>query len=159
MNTRTAYDYEYLGCGFPVIIDRIEMMKFGPDDVPMIDFESVERHVLCHLAGQRSPLTGNQARFIRLHMEKTLEAFGALFGVTHAAVKKWESHGDEPAGMGWSTEKDLRLCALRAAKATKPQLASLYLKLTDGGRAAFDCPAEPIRITLTPEAPQRATAR
>lgn len=159
MNNQTVCDYEYFGCGFPVIIDRVEMMKFGPDDVPIIDFESVERHVLRHLAGQRSPLTGNQARFIRLYMEKTLEAFGALFGVTHAAVKKWESHGDEPAGMGWSTEKDLRLCALRAAGARKVELASLYLELTDGGRAAFDCPAEPIRVALTADAPQRATAR
>ena len=69
--------------------------------------------VLRFLIHSQDHLTGKHINFIRNKLSMTLKDFGAQFGVSHAAVKKWETYGDDPTNMGISTERDLKLFALQ----------------------------------------------
>jgi transcriptional regulator with XRE-family HTH domain len=96
---------------------------------PWVNYEQLARAILKTLADLDGSLAGNQVRFIRLHFEMTLQAFAKRFGVTHAAVSKWEKTGNKPTGMIWTTEKDIRLFVMRKLRVSPAEFLALYGKL------------------------------
>jgi hypothetical protein len=97
------------GFGFPLRLFNVPMRKVRGVWTPDLDYNNLTAEVLKALAHKPFRLTGNEVRFIRLHTEMTLTAFGKRFGVSHANVKKWEACGDQATHMQWTTEKDIRM--------------------------------------------------
>lgn len=108
-DTKIIGEYTDRGFGFPVLIRDVPVVSFHGEEVALIDYEKLESLLLRAVPERQSPLLGAEIRFIRQHYGLTLEQFGRLFGVTHAAVKKWEDHGEKPARMSRTTEMAVRL--------------------------------------------------
>jgi DNA-binding transcriptional regulator YiaG len=75
-------------------------------DIDMNRFHTV---VLLSLALHPFDLTGSQIRFIRLWLEMTQENFSTLFGVTQAAVVKWEKSKNKSAKISIATQREIRI--------------------------------------------------
>lgn len=127
--TRTCKEYVDWGFGFPVLIKNVRVALLGDEEVPLIDYRALEQEVICALPSKTSRLTGHEVRFIRQHFKMSLVDFGKRFGVTHAAVKKWEGRKEEPTGMAWSTEKDIRLFILEHLRKAPREFVSCYRSL------------------------------
>jgi len=124
-------DYTYEGCGFPVVIDEVIVLKKPYADIPLLDHEKLLREVLLQLAQSPQRLTGNQVQYIRKSWELPLARFGALFDVAHSAVMKWERSGDGATSMNWTTEKDLRLRILQNLGCDASAILHLYKSLLE----------------------------
>lgn len=98
--TKTWIEKEYIDLrfGFPVHLLDVPMKELRGEAVPMVNGKFLRFAVLSALVFKPGPLNGHEVRFIRLWLEKTLVAFGQELGLTHAAIKKWESMGDKPTG-------------------------------------------------------------
>lgn len=129
MKTKIRREFVYEGFGFPVILCNVPMVKVRGVWTPDVDYDALARGVLLCMAKKPSRLTGAEVRFVRQFFEMTLTKFAARFGVTHAAVVKWEKAGEEPANMTWAIEKDLRLFILDRLGAGDSQLARAYRDL------------------------------
>lgn len=113
MTKRKIFEqYLFNGLGFPILLLNVPMIQFEGDWAPDIDYEVLEKSILFLLAQKHSYLKGNEIHFIRTYFSKTLQEFGDIFGVSAAAVKKWEDCGDQFTNMNEGTEKLLRLFVL-----------------------------------------------
>lgn len=74
-----------------------------------IDFNKLQKSVLLHLCFKKTPLTGDEVRFIRKYFSLTTTAFAELFGHTHSAVLKWENQDSDIARINPATEVYIRL--------------------------------------------------
>ena len=74
----------------------------------------------------------------------TLEQFAERFDVTHPAVLKWEKTKSHATGMAWTTEKDIRLFAMKQLAPKAQEFVDVYEQLTD---VAHERP-ESIKIDL-----------
>jgi DNA-binding transcriptional regulator YiaG len=101
------------GCGFPVLLLNVPMIKVRGKWIPDINYEMLEKSVLLDLCHKPYKLTGSEIRFIRLYFEMTLQAFGKRFGVQHPTVIKWEKCNAAPTNMTLGTEKDIRLFVIK----------------------------------------------
>jgi DNA-binding transcriptional regulator YiaG len=109
MKTKVEKSYTYEGLGFPVHLTNVPMVKIRGEFTLDIDFNKLQKAVLLHLSYKKTPLTGNEIKFIRKYFSLTVTAFGHLFGYSHSAVLKWESQGNAIARIAPTTEIYLRL--------------------------------------------------
>ncbi len=121
---RDTFIYE--GLGFPIRLVNVPMRKVLGEWAIDINFNTLQITVLNLLARKPTPLTGNELQFIIDYLEMSRRDFAQLFGVTHAAVLKWEH---EEAKMSPSTEIYLRLYLLNYLKVTDKEFRRLYLKI------------------------------
>ncbi|MFI5355535.1 MAG: helix-turn-helix domain-containing protein [Desulfobaccales bacterium] len=133
MKTRTLKTYVDTTFGFPVKLSNVKLMAVGDDWAPIINYPQLDLRVLGVLSRLHRPLSGAEVRFVRQHHELTQAAFAAKFGVSHVAVHKWEKRGNQPTGMGWSTEKDLRLFIVSGLSKDPKAVGLLYAQLTEQG--------------------------
>lgn len=120
MKKKVQKVYQDHGFGFPVTLLNVPLIEVRGEWVPTINQRELQKRVVEALALKQSRLTGDEVRFLRLFLEMTLQQFAERFDVTHPAVLKWERAGTRTTGMGWTTEKDIRLLAL-GSLAPKPQ--------------------------------------
>ncbi len=71
------------------------MKKISGEWVIDLDMELLQRVVLEAIIHKTSLLSGTEIRYIRKYMYLSLEEFGKIFGVSHAAVSKWETVATE----------------------------------------------------------------
>ncbi len=126
LERKTVAEYIDHGFGFPIILEDLTMVKVRGKWIPEINYNLLTTEVLRRLAALDGRLTGNQVRFIRLHMEMTLEQFARRLGLSHPAVLKWEKKGNKPTGMNWSNEKDIRLFVKKSLVGAKKPFFDLY---------------------------------
>jgi DNA-binding transcriptional regulator YiaG len=126
MKTKIEKSYTYEGLGFPVHLTNVPMVQIRGEFTLDIDFNKLQRAVLLHLSHKKTPLTGNEVRFIRKFFSLTATAFGHLFGYTHSAVLKWENQGDAIARMTPTTEIYLRLYILDFLQKNPLDFKELY---------------------------------
>jgi DNA-binding transcriptional regulator YiaG len=112
MKTKIQKSYIYEELGFPVHLTHVPMIEIRGEFTLDIDFNKLQKAVLMHLSHKKTPLTGNEVKFIRKYFSLTTSAFGHLFGYSHSAVLKWENQGDAIARMAPTTEIYLRLYIL-----------------------------------------------
>jgi len=129
--------------GFPVMLLNVPMVKVEGEWTPDVNYNEIEEALFAALPSKPNRLTGNDLRFIRQHCAMTLKAFGAEFGKSHAAVKKWEDFADLPTTMDWCTEKDIRLFVQFRVNARARDFRALYRQLRQvadaaPSRVAFD---------------------
>jgi DNA-binding transcriptional regulator YiaG len=100
----------YEGLGFPIMLHNVEMIKIDDEWHPKIDVKKISSYAIKAQASQKQRLTGNQIRFIRNFFSMSLREFGnEVVHESHAAVNKWEKHGNQVTSMDINIEKILRL--------------------------------------------------
>lgn len=115
------------GLGFPIRLVNVPMKKVFGEWVIDINFNILQETVLNILARKHSALTGKEIRFIIDYLEMSTREFAKLFGVTHAAVLKWEN---DLSKMNPSTEAYLRLYILDYLKVSDKEFRKLYLEIS-----------------------------
>jgi DNA-binding transcriptional regulator YiaG len=116
------------GCGFPIVLRNVPMVKIDDKWAPNINYNKLEKAVSIMLCHKQAKLTGNEIRFIRLYLGMTLDIFAKRFGVKHPTVIKWENFREKHTNMSLGTEKDIRLCLISYITGKK-QISSLYNEL------------------------------
>ncbi len=91
MKNRKTKTFIFEGLGFPIKLINVPMKKEFGEWYIDIDMNKLMLVVLEALAHKPIPLTGDELSFIRSYLQMTSPEFGKIFGVTHAAVLKWES--------------------------------------------------------------------
>jgi hypothetical protein len=109
---RIRKQFRFNGYGFPIILQDVPMIKLRGEWTPDIDWNLLEDVMALLVALKPARLSGNEAKFLRLHFALSLEKFAALFDNSKQAAIKWEKTGDAATHMAWTTEKDLRLYTL-----------------------------------------------
>ena len=94
MKTKIEKTYMFEGLGFPVHLTNVPMVEMRGEFILDIDFNKLQKAVLLHLCHKKTPLTGNEIKFIREYFSFTTIVFGYLFGYSHNAVLKWENQGE-----------------------------------------------------------------
>lgn len=117
----------YDGLGFPIKLVNVPMKQIFGEWALDINLGKLQRDILHLLVYKIQPITGSELRFIRKYFELTTTAFGKAFGVTHAAVLKWESgQGRVPP----TTELCIRLFVLDKLRAKNEEFGRLYHRVT-----------------------------
>lgn len=96
MTEKKIETYTYRDLGFPIQLIDVSMRKILGEWVLDINLNILQLEVLKMLIHKPTPLQAGELRFIRKYFEMTTTAFGEVFGVSHAAVIKWEN-GQLPA--------------------------------------------------------------
>lgn len=122
-----AETFIYEGLGFPVKLINVPMKKVLGEWALDINLSQFQRDILQLLVHKKQPLTSAEIRFIRKYFELTTAAFGKIFGVTHAAVLKWECG---PKNIPPTTELCLRLFVLDRLKAKNEEFRRLYHEIS-----------------------------
>ena len=133
--------------GFPLELSDVPLIKLRGEWTVDIDYTEMEEKMALAVPLKDARLTGNEIRFLRLHLGLTLSALAGHLGVTHQAVAKWEATGDKITNMGWSTEKDLRLFALARKQVGDRLFRKAYESLDRmlrGSRRHLGLPAQAI---------------
>lgn len=113
----------YEGLGFPIKLINVPTKEVLGEVVLDINLGKFQRDILHVLIYKNRPLASLEIRFIRKYFEMTTTAFGKIFGVTHAAVLKWESaQGRIPP----TTELCMRLFILDKLRAKNDEFGKLY---------------------------------
>ena len=74
-------------------------------------------------------LLGAEVGLIRAHFGMTVKEFSVRFNISQRAVQRWEKNKEQPTGMIWSAEKDIRL-AIQLEIGGPKALLLLYQKLS-----------------------------
>lgn len=96
MTEKKTETFIYKDLGFPIQLIDVPMKKFMGEWVLDINLNILQLEVLKMLLHKPTQLQAEELRFIRKYFEMTTTAFGDAFGVSHAAVIKWEN-GHLPA--------------------------------------------------------------
>lgn len=90
MTEKKIETFTYTDLGFPIQLIDVPMKKILGEWVLDINLNILQLEVLKMLIHKATPLQAEELRFIRKYFEMTTTVFGRIFGVTHAAVIKWE---------------------------------------------------------------------
>ena len=107
-------NYHWYGFGFPVIFFELPAVKLQGELVPDVDFNQFAKpliQIMC--AKQNAPLSGNQVKFIRNHLQLSLRDFAKFMNVAHQSVMRWEKKAKSAARIDVNTEIVLRLKILK----------------------------------------------
>lgn len=115
------------GFGFPIRLINVPMRKVFGEWVLDINLEHFQKTVLFLLARKPASLSGAELRFIIDYLRMSTREFAHLFGVTHAAVLKWEN---EKSRMNPCTEVCVRLYILDHLEVADKEFRKLYLKIS-----------------------------
>lgn len=126
MKHKIEKSYTYEGLGFPVHLTNVPMVEVRGEFILDIDFNKLQKAVLLHLCHKKTPLTGNEVKFIRKYFSLTTTAFGHLFGYSHSAILKWENQNDGIARIVPTTEIYLRLYILEFLRKGTRDFKELY---------------------------------
>lgn len=122
LKKRETFVYE--GLGFPIRLINVPMRKVLGEWAFDINLNTLQKTVLYLLATKQTCLTGRELRFIIDYFEMSYRDFAKIFGVSHAAVLKWEK---ETSKMNPSTETFLRLYILDRLKVTDHEFRAQFL--------------------------------
>jgi DNA-binding transcriptional regulator YiaG len=102
----------YNGFGFPVVLHDVPAKMIRGNIEPVINYKTLGAEAIQELCRKKTPLTGNQMKFIRQYLDITLRDFAKIFGVTHHAAMKWEAKMDKFIEITPATEVTIRFQAL-----------------------------------------------
>lgn len=117
------------GLGFPIVLLNVPMVRIRGELTPDINYNKLQKAVLLLLCHKKSPLTGNEIKFIRKYFALTTKDFGHIIGYTHSAILKWETHENQIARMTPTTEFYLRLYVLNYIQNKQSNLKILYSEI------------------------------
>jgi len=126
MKHKIEKSHTYKGLGFPIHLTNVPMIKVRGEFILDIDYNKLQKAVLLHLCHKKTPLTGNEVKFIRKYFSLTTTAFSRLFGYSHSAILKWENQEDDIARIAPATEIYLRLYILEFLQKGASDFKDLY---------------------------------
>jgi DNA-binding transcriptional regulator YiaG len=109
-------NFVFEGFGFPVQLENVDFINHQGELYPNINYEQLARKVVLYLIESEYALTGNQVKFLRKQLGLSLEDFGKMLDVSHAAVIKWEAKGNLATEMMYANEVLLRMNVLKLLK-------------------------------------------
>lgn len=123
--------YIFNGFGFPIELKNVPAKEIRGSIEPILNYRNLALKVISEICSDEndSPLTGNQVRFLRSHLNMTTREFGEFTDSTNAAVTKWEKCGDEATMMSTSTEKILRLKVLESVGVKPAEFFQVFKKM------------------------------
>ena len=104
MKKKIIDKYIFEGFGFPVILHNVVVGKFE-EEYPEINYKELELKTVQSLIASSIALTGNQLRFLRKFMKKSLRDIANDIEVSHAQIKNWEDKMKEVTGMNHNLER------------------------------------------------------
>lgn len=129
MKMKIEKNYTYTGLGFPVELEKVEMVLLGNEWCPKVDVKKVADEVIKQLAIKDTPLTGNEVHFIRTHLGMSLRDFAKdVVHETHVAVTKWENFEDKPTKMNTNTEIVIRNFIIEKTSSTSEKKSRFYTR-------------------------------
>lgn len=135
--------FVYEGLGFPVVLHNVPMIKLRGEWALDINMNHFQRAVLLALAYHPFDLTGDHIRYIRSWLRLSYEKFGALFGVTHPAVVKWEKAKERSAKISLSTQREIRLHILNRLLKNDYEFRNAYRRIQ---KVEFQSRSKPIEL-------------
>lgn len=141
--------YKTMALGFPIVLLDAPMEKIRGEWAPAINFDALENAMALYIPLKRARLTGQELRFLRLHLNMSQEEFGAQFEYTRQGVKKWEDVGAALPPIKWSTERDVRLFALSRHIKSQELEPAAFLRAYE--RLVEKAPAEIMEVSLASE--------
>lgn len=123
MKTKIIDTFLYEDLGFPILLVNVPMRETLGEWVLDFNLGKFIDEVLKMLIHKRTPLNGEELRFMRKYFEMTTTQFGKAFGVTHVAVLKWEANENQ---IPPTTEKCIRMFALEKLSGQDNELIKLY---------------------------------
>lgn len=126
MATHKLETFIYEDLGFPIQLIDAPMRKILGEWVLDIDLNQLQEAVLKLLIQQPTPLGSGELRFIRKFLEMTTTGFGEIFGVTHAAIIKWENGHLPPPSM----DLCIRMYVLERLHAKNAEFGKLFHKVS-----------------------------
>ncbi len=140
---RKTETFVYEGLGFPIRLVDVPMRKVFGEWAIDVNFNNLQKAVLYLLATKQTCLTGRELRFIIDYFEMSYRDFAKTFGVSHAAVIKWEK---EKSKMNPSTEAFLRLYILDYLKVTDHEFRNQFSKINPKYLANAEDEENPLEI-------------
>lgn len=123
MKNEKKSTFVYRDLGIPVKLINAPMKRMGGEWVLDLDMELLQRIVLEAIVHKPSLLSGLEIRYIRKYMYLSMEEFGKEFGVSHAAVSKWENSKN---GISPALDVCIRLYIMEYLKAKDIEFRKLY---------------------------------
>jgi DNA-binding transcriptional regulator YiaG len=110
MESKIVETWCYEGLGFPINLEKVEMVNISGEWHPKMDIRKIADQAIRMLASRDAKLTGNQVKFIRTYFSMSLRKFAKeIVRESHTAVAKWEACLNEPTKMDINIEMMLRL--------------------------------------------------
>jgi transcriptional regulator with XRE-family HTH domain len=108
-------NYEWNGFGFPIVFEELPGVKLRGELVPDVNWDEIAKPIVQFICGsQEVPFSGNQVKFIRMHLGMSLREFAKFMGVTHQSVMRWEEKAKAIAHIDAHTEIVMRIKVLKA---------------------------------------------
>ena len=126
MKNKKLKTFIFRGLGFPIKLINVPLKKMVGEWVLDINFNKLQLTVLNYLLRKPAPLTGDELKFMRKFLNLSTTDFGKIFGVTHAAVIKWESGQTR---INLSTDVCIRLYMCNHLKAKDKEFRNLYYQI------------------------------
>ena len=123
MKDRKKETFIFEGLGFPIKLINAPMKKIFGEWCIDINMNKLMLVVFEALIRKPVALTPDELGFIRSYLQMTSTAFGKTFGVSHAAVLKWESGENR---ISPALELCIRLYALDHLKAKDKEFRALF---------------------------------
>lgn len=112
-----------MGFGFPVIFEELPAVKLRGELVPDIDFNELAKPIVQYICTtQELPFSGNQVKFIRMHLDMSLREFADFMGVKHQSVMRWEEYEKQPAHIEAHIEIFMRIKVLKALNSNQKSM-------------------------------------
>jgi DNA-binding transcriptional regulator YiaG len=127
MKNRKKETFVFEGLGFPIKLINAPMKKVFGEWAIDINMNKLMLVVLEAMVHKPVALTGAELRFIRSYLQMTSTEFGKIFGVTHAAVLKWESGKNK---ISPPLELCIRLHVLNHLRAKDKEFRALFKELS-----------------------------
>jgi DNA-binding transcriptional regulator YiaG len=156
MKNKKRQTFIFWGFGFPIKLINVPMKKVFGEWAIDIDMNKLMLIVLQALIHKPVLLTADELGFIRSYLQLTSTKFGKIFGVTHAAVLKWESGKNR---ISPSLELCIRLYILDHLCSKDKEFRAFYKEISlerlakteEGGKIrsiAVDATTEELKIAL-----------
>ena len=126
MKSEKKSTFIYKDLGVPVKLINAPMKKMCGEWILDLDMELLQRIVLEAIIHKISLLSGAEIRYVRKYMYLSTEAFGKIFGVTHAAVSKWENSKN---GISPALDVCIRLYIMECLQVKDVEFRQLYRAL------------------------------
>lgn len=157
MRQKVQKNLMFESLGFPIILTNVPMVEIRGELAPDISYNKLQKAVLLHLCYKKTPLTGNEIKFIRKYFSLTTKDFGYIFGYTHSAVLRWENQENRIARMSPTAEFYLRVYVLEHIQNEKSSLKELYNTIHVPDLAEYlknpkECTYSPLHIDIGKEA-------
>jgi DNA-binding transcriptional regulator YiaG len=150
MRNKKKSTFIYKDLGIPVKLINAPMKKICGEWVLDLDMELLQRIVLEAIIHKSVLLSGVEIRYIRKYMSLSIEEFGKTFGVTHAAVSKWENSKN---GISPALDVCIRLYIMECLKVKDVEFRQLYRDL-DLSKLAKDKRVRLLPLAINAEDPK-----